>query len=690
MIDYDDLDWVLERLKDAQEAEKDMREHAREAHDFVTSRQGQWEQKWWDANSEKPRYTFDQTTPIIDQVAGTIERSDFAIDVAPASGQSSVDTAQTYSGLIRNIQNLSGAEHIYNRVGREVVTGGLDGWRVTTDYAEGDSFDQDLKIKKIANYLDRVWHGPHEEPDASDADYCWVLTGMAPEVFKAKYPDKAESSVSSDRDHNTYYHRDDMIMVGEFIYLKPTKRELVLTTDGQVLTAEEFDEIGADLGLEEERRRTRTVGKVCTRKFTENEWLEEPKSTVFENWIPVIPCYGNFKVTDEKRTYHGIVEKLMDAQRVYNYAQSRQIEEGALAPRQKWLLTPEQIAGFEDDWAAMNVSAEPYELYNHVEGQAYPNQSGGAMINPGLQTAANDMRSMMSHASGMFAANMGDNAGLQSGVAIDKIQDRGDTGTNKYLEAMEISLSHTAKILVDSIPRVYGPKRQIRILDEDGSRDFVTIGELSQDRFGNTVVLHDLSEGSYDVACTIAPAYKNRQNETVTAITEIGKVDPSIVAMGADILAKNVTSPGMKDVAERKRAELFNAGIIPESQWTDEERQQVAEQQAAAQNQPPQEDPNMVLARAEEQKAVADQMEVQRKAQESQQDHMLAIEKLKLEYQSLEVDRNKLQIEAAKAGVDIQLKGAQAAKTLAEAEAQEIETDSVVSGIAQLMGGANG
>lgn len=692
-MDYSDHTWMLAQLKAAQEADHDMREQAREADAFITHRQGQWETKWWDAADGRPRYTFDQVGPIIDQVAGTIERSEFAIDTAPAGGEASIETAETMSGLIRNINNLSRAEYLFNRAGRRVVKCGLAGWRATTKYVDGDSFDQDLVIEGIPNYVDRVWHGPHEEPDASDADYCWILTGMAPEVFKAKYPDADDASVGTDRQHNDYYHRDDLVMVGEFLYCELVDRELIMLSDGTVMDGEEFillaDEL-AEAGVTEVRRRKRKVKKIKSRKFSAHDWLEPATDTVFENWIPVVPCYGNFDVSNDKRVYHGIVEKLMDAQRVYNYAQSRQIEEGALAPRAKWLSTYEQREGHEDEWRDMNVSKEPWLTYNAVGDAPPPVFAGGPQINPGLQNITNDMRSMIGTTAGMFAANMGDNPGLQSGVAIDKLQDRGDTSTNKFMEALEFSMTQTARILVNAIPRVYTPGRQIRILDEDGSRDFVTIGQAVQDRqTGQMVIKNDLSSGTYDVVVTIAPSYKNRQNETVSALTEIGKVDPSVIQMGGDVLARNVSSPGMRDIAERKRRELFQAGLIPEKQWTDAERAEMEQIQAQQANQPPVEDPNMVLAKAEEQKAVADQMEVQRKMQEQQQKHEIEMRKLQLEEFGLQLKAKELEVGAAEAGVKIDMSRAKARKDNADAEAQEVQNYTVQTGLNRLLEAAN-
>ena len=62
------------------------------------------------------------------------------------------------------------------------------------------------------------------------------------------------------------------------------------------------------------------------------------KSGVSENWIPVVPYYGNFKLIDNTIKYRGVVLKLMDPQRVLNYSLSREIEEGAW-PRAKILAT---------------------------------------------------------------------------------------------------------------------------------------------------------------------------------------------------------------------------------------------------------------------------------------------------------------------------------------------------------------
>ena len=690
-MNNEELQDVLKALKACQEAEHDMREQSREAHEFVIHRQGQWEPQWYSQNEGKPRYTFDLTGPIIDQVSGYVEKQDFSTDVSPMGGDASEEVSETLSGLIRNIENMSRAQATYNRATRESVTGGISGWRVIQKYAQGDSFDQDLAIERIGSYVDRVWLGPHEEPDGSDAKYGFVLAGMPKDDFEAKYPDAKPSEVATDRVAQSYYHRHDLVTVGEYLYLAEEDREIVLMSNGQVFDAEALAMVADELaqaGIMEEGRRTRKKRCVYSRLFSENEWLTEPRKTVFEEWIPIIPLYGNFEVYEDKVTYRGEVEKLMDPQRVFNYSLSREIEEGALAPRAKYWMTENQAEGYEKSLASLNTNSDPVQFYNPDPEAPPPAQQGGAQINPGLRNISESMRMIIGQSAGMFAANMGDTQKFaQSGVAIEALQDRGDTGSTKYTEAREIAQAHTARILVDAIPRVYGPKRQIRILGEDGTQEFVTIGQTVMDQqTGAVKVLNDLAQGQYDVTCKSGPSFKNRQNETVSTLVELGKVDPSVIQLGGDILANNVTAPGMGDLADRKRQILFKQGLIPLDQLTDEEKQQV---QAAA-TQPPQENPQMVLARAEEAKAQADAMAVQQKVQESNQQHQVKIKELSIREYEAQIKAFEAQIAAQEAGMNVKLKGAQAAKTLAEAEATDIESELAVSNVAKLMEGVAG
>jgi len=641
---FDSHNDVMSLLSAAQMADHDNREKAREAQLFVSKRDGQWEVYWWNNNINKPRYTFDMTSPIVDQIAGELEQADFDIVVSPAGGNATKDAAEIYDGIIRNLETISNASMTYSAAGRGMVTCGYDAWRVVQKFADDNSFEQDLLVEPIGNAIDRVWFDPSAQlQDCSDARYCFVLHPIATSEYRARWPEGSGMSVSDDREGDAYYDKAEVVVIGELLYVEEEMRELVLMSNGQVHEVNDDFEMIRDellmLGVREVRRRERKYKKVCSRLFDANGWLEDDKDTAF-CYLPVVPVFANFKILENKIIYYGAVEKLMDSQRVLNYSLSREIEEGALAPRAKWWMTMAQAAGHELQIQTLNTNADPVQFYNpDPNAPGAPQQSGGAQINPGLRNISESMRGIIGMSAGMFASNMGDNPGLQSGVAIERLQNKGDNGTHKYFRALEIAISHTGRILVSTIPKVYDNERQMRLMYEDGTLEMKPINqEVIDMQTGKVVKVNDLSVGTYDVVCKAGPSFRNRQEQTLRTMLDLAQVDPSILQLGGDLFLRNVVSPVADALAERRRAQMLAQGIIPESQMTDEEKQQMA---MAAQSQGQAQDPNMVLAQAEMLKAQAQQQQAQNDAMKIQLENM----KLQIQAQNYENQNQNAQVD---------------------------------------------
>jgi len=642
---FEDHKHVMSLVTSAQDNDSEQRQELRDAMLFVHKKDGQWEPYWWGLNKNKPRYTFDMTGPVIDQIAGEMEQADFSITIDPAGGDASKEDAKVLSGMVRNIEQMSNANHVYNSAGRTMVTCGMDGWRVIQKFVDDDSFDQDLAIERVSNFIDRVWFDEaSEEQDKSDARWGVVLQGLLKEDYKARWPEGSGGSVSDGRQANAYYEKPDLITVGEFLYKKPFDRELVLMDNGQVLEVngdyeKVVDEL-ARLGISEKGRRTRKGHKVFSRFYDANGWLEPAKETVF-SFIPVIPTYGNFNIFENKAIYSGVVRPLMDYQRVFNYTESRAITEAALAPRAKIPMTDAMMAGHTDELSTLNVDDSPILPFNpdpNLPGYI-PQQTGGAQVNQGLAVISNNMQNGIARAAGLFAANMGEGINSQSGVAIKALQDKGNTGSIKYFGSQEVAICHTARILINAIPKVYDTERKVRVLGEDGAASMATLNEQVQDeQTGEVITLNDLSKGKYDVACSAGASFQNKQQETVSSIIEMAQVDPSIIPVNGDILFSNITAPGMDLIAERKRSELFNAGMIPQAQMTEEETQQMKliQQQQAQQGENP--DAMMVAALAEVQKAQADAQEVLRKSQETEAKTQLSIREQDIKMQKQQIE----------------------------------------------------
>jgi hypothetical protein len=268
---------------------------------------------------------------------------------------------------------------------------------------------------------------------------------------------------------------------------------------------------------------------------------------------------------------------------------------------------------------------------------------------------------------------MGDNPNAQSGVAIRQLQNKGDNGTYKYSRSMEIAIAATGRLIKDAIPKVYDTQRTVRILREDESFDMADINQQAIDNeTGEIVTINDLSVGSYDVICKAGPSFKNRQEETLEAITNLAQVDPSIMQIAGDLMLQSVNTPAASQIAERKRAQMLQQGLIPQSQMTEEEIMEMQQAQMAAQGQQAP-DPAMVLAQAEQMKAEAEMMRSQIEMQKLQNEQIkLQLEAQKLQSQTVG-DQADNQIDAFNAEtkrMETQIKAQQANATVDKTSAQ--------------------
>ena len=650
-IDFSKHSNVLKMVSEAQDANDDMREQCREAKLFLNKRNGQWDPDSWSKLEGRFRGTFDMCTPIVKHISGEIEQSDYSLNVSPAGGDSSIEVAKTYDGLIRNIKNVSNADAVFNAASHSNVIGGFDAVEVVDEFIDGDSFDTSLIIKRIPNAVDSVWFDLGSvERSASDAKWCVKLISIPTAIYNELYPKGSGKSVNDSTSSEAFTEKAEAVAIGHLYYKKKVNIDLVEMTNGAVYQkdSDEFkaivDELSQD-GITVKRERARKSWRVHLRMFDGGGWLAKEEETVF-NDLPIIPIYGNFDVFENKLIYFGEIEKLYDPQRIVNYGMSRDTEDGALSPRRKYWATGEQIEGYEKSIQTLNTNNEALQQYNHVEGTPPPFVQGGVEASSGLQATIQNAQQMIAASANQFNAQQGNANPNQSGIAGNQQIEQGNIGTIHWFKAKEVMECQVGKVLINAMPRVYGKTRQERILEEDGTSSMVMLNDNIFDADTQTnVEINNLSAGTYDIVCDFGPAFNSQQKETTQAFLDMAAIDPTFLQQGKDIMLKNLSVPGMDQMAERARVELLNQGLIPESQWTDEERQQIQAQQEAAQNQPPQEDPNMIFARAEEGKAQAEQMNAQNKQQEVQMNAQIKMKELEIKEKQIDLDTQKFLLE---------------------------------------------
>jgi hypothetical protein len=653
MINYDDITAVNEQLKICIDAERDNREMVRETHNFLDKQDGQWEPDILQAMQGRPRYTFDKCNPVVDGIAGEIEGASFGIRVMPTGGSATKIIAKTYDGLIRNIQSISGASHVYNAAARSMVESGLGGWEVKVDFING-SFDQDFIISGISNFEDRVWFDVGStKQDNSDARFVFILDNITPDEYEDDYAEGSGQSVGDGRQYSSYEQVPDFVTVGRMIYKEEITVDLVLMSDGSVYErSEDFDKVSDDLeaqGITILRERKQKTHKVMSRMFDGRSFLTDPQLTVFKD-LPVFATYGNHKVREGKVIYRGAINKLMDAQRTYNYSRSREIEDVALSPPQITWASRKQLSNASDRRAAeeMSVSAQRLYLYTpDAENPGPPMMTGGPTVSQGLQQATINSLNDIQTGSARAPLQNGDIEQSLSGVAINALNSRADTGTIKFFKSQEIAICATARCLINAIPNLYDSTSEKRVLNEDGSFDMLMLNKSTVDvKTGQAVQLNDLSQGQYDVTCKVGDMFASRQQETVKALNELSLAIPGLGEITADIMLQNISAPGVDIAAERVRNRMLQSGAIPPSQYTDEEKLQIQEAQQAAQGQPQEPTPDEKIAQAEVERVIAETADVQNRGLLRQEELRIKEQKdlLDAQYKADKLDMDELKL----------------------------------------------
>ncbi len=616
------LSWVQE-LQGFQESDLDQRQQAREADRFLLDKDGQWEEsvaRQLDSQ-KRPRYTFDQVTDAVENIMSDIEDMEFGSNVKPSSGEATKELAKTYEGMIRSIESSSGATSIYRNACRRIIRRGFDAWIVKAKFKDEWSFDQDLVVEPIPNAINRVWtSNTSTKPSSSDSDVAYVLTSVTPEAYEEQFPEGKKVSID-DADLGEHWdeYRPEVIIFGERYYKKETKRTVCQLSNGEIVEKDDnFDKIVDEYqeqGITVVREKVVKDFKIYHRFFDGGGMLSKERETVFRT-LNVVTVHGNYELLGEnsKITYSGIVLKLMDYQRVFNYAKSREIEEGALAPRKKLIMSKRMAAGNQAQIESLNVSADPVLFITPDPDFGPVQEIGGAQVNPNLANLANDMAIGIKVTSGVNNAMDGNFAGRMSEDALRMQIDRGTGKTRKWVNSLADGIARTCEILVQTAPAVYDTKRQFMILGQDGTEEMVTLNDEVYDTQTQKMVrVNTLNKGEYKVTCTAGPAFANRMEAGLSAMINYAAIDPSIVNTGGDLMLKAIDAPLVDEMAARKRAQLLQAGIIPEEQMTDEEK--AAAQQAA--QKPKQEDPMVMLERMKEENIM---MSHQNKAQQLQLD----------------------------------------------------------------------
>lgn len=591
--------------------------------DFVLL-ENQWEESIKNTRDGRPSLTINKLKAHGRQVINDARQNKQSIKVHPVDSNADVETADIFNGLIKNIEVNSNADAAYDTAGECAVWGGFGYLRVTLDYAYDDTFEMDIRIKRVVNPLSIFGDPNSTESDSCDWNVAFVTDWMTDKEFEAEYGDKTKVDWQSETAWTgaSDWRRDNGVLVAEHWSRKVVNRPIILLSDGRVIgkdESEQDDDLQAMIGagaIEVVDQRVTKSYEVTQRIMSGVEVLKERKWPGI--YIPIVPFFGDEFYVEDKRYLRSLIHSAIDSQRLYNYMRSAEAELFGLAPKVPW-IGPKGI--FSDpNWKSANVRNHPYLEYDakvaQQSGQIPQRQmldSGPALgAMQGARTASDDIKATI----GQYDASLGAQSNETSGKAIMARQREGDVATFHFSDNRSRAIAHTGRILIDLAPKVYKPGRVIRILGEDGSHKAVPLGEPvpvtdkdgnpQKDQQGNPITrIYDLGRGKYDLTVSTGPSFTTRREESSTAMIELMRAYPEAAPVIAPRLAKVQDWPEAQDIAaDFEKISPLNAPQIPPEMMAEIEAGKQELEQLRQENQNLKTDQSAEMAKVESTKQI--------------------------------------------------------------------------------------
>lgn len=637
----------------------------------------QWDRK--DAEkrrkSGRPVLTIDQTAQFVNQVSNDIRMNTPSIDVLPSDSEASVEVAEIYQGLIRDIEYKSNADSAYDNAVNFAVKCGIGYIRIDHDYENPISFDQKLEIHRIINPFAVLFDCNSINSDGSDAMYAYILEKMTLEDYRKKYPKATSEASFTVAEHYTGQNEKEEITLAEYFHIEEEDVEIVL--DGETARILEDGET-----LEEGAITRKTKMRVVRRCLMNGE--EKLEETTFPgDYIPVVPVYGEEAWQDGKRYLMSLVRRSKDSQRMYNYWASLETELLMRSPKGSWKAAEGTTEDYADDYIDSDKTAVYRYRQTDSSGKPAPSpeyvppvQIPAGIVNARQQTTQ-DIRATM----GLYDAFLGQQDNAVSGVAIRQRQGEGNRAVFHFADNLVRSITQVGRILVSAIPEVYDTPRVVQIIGKEETKEMVGINGMYVDGQERN---YSLAQGRYDVKVSTGSSFSTMRQEASDAYQKIIAAQPQLINVMGDLLFKYMDFPGAQAIAER-----FKRTMDP-NLLDDEQDPQVAAMQA--QNQELQQGVQVLQGQiAQMQKQLEDkQAEIQVKMAAEQADaindarkHELELEKLRMEAQSkaaeIQLKQQELELKAYDLGLK-ETKQAQEQRNSALQQVAELTADIIEEG----------
>lgn len=452
------------------------------------------------------------------------------------------DTAELRESRLREIAYSSQAKAARLCAFQNAVDRGYGAWEVYAEYESHRSSKQKLCVGRIPNPNSVLVDPDTTKADRSDMQYA-VKMGrpLSIATFKRKYP-KARDIASFPPETiglcRQFTDGKNTVTPAEYFRVVTTQTNLLTLSDGREICEDELAQ-GVTVSGDSLVQGERIIAQIVKQRETEKPAVEHfvtngleilKRATLPISTIPIIFTVAREKYVNDVLTIEAMTSKMREPQLNFDVARAAQAQAINMVPKSKWVVSDEQILGYEAQWQNASRDPQQYLVVHEYDRQgrpmAHPERTDYEPPIAGFEVAANAFVRDAQNTIGMASVERKDKT-AKSGIALQQLDETADIANYHIVDNMIMAVEYEGRIENEWLSIIEDSERTVGLRKPDGKYHTLRLVP-TDDGEGNIDHPYGLAD-SHAVTISSGKDYQSQKQEKNEFLTEMVK-NPDFIA----------------------------------------------------------------------------------------------------------------------------------------------------------------
>lgn len=524
-----------------------------------------------------------------------------------------VNTVKLVEGHMRSILDRFHKTGCSDQVFKELCGGGFSVLKVSTEYRNNETFEQDIVLGKAGDPVMCFFDPMAKLPSKSDGKICGEIIPMTKKDAKKKYPKFADiidemafNTKSSDGNSAPFswsYKNGtkNIVLVADTFIVEYKKRVRVQLSDDKTMLESEYNRMIKEWDSIEPPpsvvKRRETKDKKIKRYVMLGEHVIEEEKTSLPG-LPYIfvdgmsaPVYRNDIDGEIEQVTHSYIHNAMDAQKLLNYTCQTIANFSENLMQQKYIIDERGIVE-ESQWTNPQEASVLIKRSIDEEGRDVPPPENVHQedLPASIMGTFQSMQQIMQNTLGSYDAQLGINESQLSGIAIQEGATQNNAVAMPFMNGMLNGLNAALDgLIIKMMPLYYVTPMTIPYTDDEGEKHFIKINQRLADGSDDPNSMRmDYKGNDLDVNVASGYSFAIQKDKSLKAMEGLSKAFPAFGELvnrkGLPIIIDNLDIRGadkLKQMANEAQKEAENQPNQPNPV----EQQMMMKQQEMAANQ---------------------------------------------------------------------------------------------------------